>query len=200
MAHPVVPRQHGPRSAHAFLRAYRRLGSVTEAAKIAGIGKWTHYRWLEGVGAGYENYRTAFAAARRRITDLDGDAGEEEIKRRGIDGVLEPVFYKGKPVGAIRKYSDYLLLCFVRARKAAYRESKLELVGKAGGPIQTQEQPYDLSRLSTEELQTIERILTKTVPRIGADGTGAAESDPVHPTPEAGLSGGPVPPLGSEDR
>ena len=55
------------------------------------------------------------------------DTLEEEARRRAVDGVVEPVFYKGslivdeksKPVG-IRKYSDQLLIFLLKG----YRPKK----------------------------------------------------------------------------
>jgi hypothetical protein len=34
----------------------------------------------------------------------------EEMQRRGVEGVLEPVFYQGEIVGHVRKYSDRTLV------------------------------------------------------------------------------------------
>jgi len=53
------------------------------------------------------------------------DMMEEEARRRAVDGVIEPVFYKGeqvvdsegKPTG-IRKYSDQLLITLLKGNRA----------------------------------------------------------------------------------
>jgi hypothetical protein len=48
---------------------------------------------------------------------------EAEMDRRAIEGALRPVYYKGKPCGAVRDYSDTLLI--FRAKALAperYRE------------------------------------------------------------------------------
>ncbi len=43
------------------------------------------------------------------------DMLEEEARRRAVDGVVEPVWYKGEQVGGIRKYSDGLLTTLLKA-------------------------------------------------------------------------------------
>ena len=99
----------------AFLAAYAECGTITAAAEAAKINRRQHHRWIEA-GNGYQE---AFAEARERA----GDRLEEEARRRAVDGVPEPVFYKGKPVGAIRKYSDTLLIFLLKgARPEKYRE------------------------------------------------------------------------------
>ena len=45
------------------------------------------------------------------------DMVEEEARRRAVDGVLEPVFYKGEEIGNIRRYSDQLLSQLLKAYK-----------------------------------------------------------------------------------
>ena len=40
---------------------------------------------------------------------------EEEMRRRGIKGVVKPVFQKGEQVGSVREYSDNCLLAMARA-------------------------------------------------------------------------------------
>ncbi len=50
---------------------------------------------------------------------------EAEILRRGIDGVLEPVFYKGKVVGYKTVYSDPLLLAAIKKVDPGYRDARI---------------------------------------------------------------------------
>ncbi len=40
---------------------------------------------------------------------------EEEAVRRAVDGINEPVFYKGRQVGDIRRFSDTLLIFLMKA-------------------------------------------------------------------------------------
>lgn len=48
--------------------------------------------------------------ARNRLQML-----ESEAYRRAVEGVDEPVFYKGDECGAVRKYSDKILLVLLKA-------------------------------------------------------------------------------------
>lgn len=112
----------------AFLAAFRINGSVVLAAAAAGIEKTIHYRWLKN-----ENYAAAFAAAEAEF----GDMLEAAAIGRARDGVLEAVFYQGAPCGAIRKYSDGLMVHLLKRFKPASYAAKVhtELSGPGGGPV-----------------------------------------------------------------
>ena len=45
------------------------------------------------------------------------DMLEEEARRRAVDGVRKPVYYKGMKVGNIKEYSDQLLMFLLRGYK-----------------------------------------------------------------------------------
>jgi len=45
------------------------------------------------------------------------DMIEEEARRRAVDGVMEPIFFRGEEVGAVRKYSDQLLIMLLKGYK-----------------------------------------------------------------------------------
>lgn len=99
----------------AMLTALALTGNVTAAAKKAKVGRRTHYEWVEQD----PEYKAAVADAMEEAADLM----EEEARRRGADGVLEPVFHQGKRCGTIRKYSDTLLIFLLKgARPEKYRE------------------------------------------------------------------------------
>ncbi|MHC5536960.1 hypothetical protein ACYOEI_01645 [Singulisphaera rosea] len=52
------------------------------------------------------------------------DTLESEARRRALDGVEKPVFYRGQKCGAIREYSDALLMFLMKAaRPERFRES-----------------------------------------------------------------------------
>lgn len=92
----------------AFLAAYRLCGSITKAAEISDIARKTHYEWMKD-----EDYQRAFADAHEEA----GDYLEQEARRRAVDGVDEPVFYKGKKCGEVTKYSDTLLIFLLNGLK-----------------------------------------------------------------------------------
>ena len=110
-----MPEKRIPPKARAFLAAYRESGSITKAAEAAKISRRLHYYWYES-----PLYKAAFDKAEIET----GDIYEDEAKRRGVEGTLEPVFYKGKPCGAIRRHSDFLLAMILRRFKPEYRDKR----------------------------------------------------------------------------
>jgi hypothetical protein len=97
-----------------FLDAYARCGTIWHAAQEAGIHRNTHYSWL----ANDADYAEAFAEAEERAIE----ALEREVRRRAVEGVDEPVFYKGEQCGTIRRYSDTLLIFALKRFRPEYRE------------------------------------------------------------------------------
>ena len=91
----------------AFLAAFRETGNVCLACKAAGVGRSSHYRWLEDDC----EYRAAFDLAKEDATDVL----EAEAHRRAVEGWEEPVgWYKGRAGGTVRKYSDVLLIFLLK--------------------------------------------------------------------------------------
>ena len=99
----------------AFLAALAEVGNITVAARAAQIDRRLHYDWM-AIDPGYPGrYRDAVHQA--------GEALEAEARRRAVDGVPEPIFYKGEPIGAVRKYSDTLLIFMMKgAMPHKYRD------------------------------------------------------------------------------
>lgn len=104
-------------------------GNITKAAEAAGVERSMHYRWMKVPG-----YAVAFKAAE----DQFGDVLEASAISRANDGVLEPVFYQGAPCGAIRKYSDGLMLALLKRFKPAQYAAKTEITGPGGGPVKSE--------------------------------------------------------------
>jgi hypothetical protein len=100
----------------AFLSALSQLGNLTAAAEAAKISRQQHYRWLEEDGRDYaDRYGAAMQEACDRL--------ESEARRRAVEGVDRPVYQGGKKVGAIREYSDTLLIFLMKgAMPHKYRE------------------------------------------------------------------------------
>src|SRR6202050_1583189 len=72
----------------AFLKAFAVSGSVTKAAKVAGVNRWEHYEWLRQL----YGYAADFAEATSQAADLL----EEEAVRRAYEGVFVPNIHKGE--------------------------------------------------------------------------------------------------------
>lgn len=110
LSHDVPPKKESltPHQT-AFLAAFAECGSVLLAASAAGVSRRSHSRWLQGC----EEYRQAFDDAREDAAD----ALAAEARRRAVEGVEKPVFYKGEQVGSVRQYSDTLLIFLLKAAK-----------------------------------------------------------------------------------
>ena len=124
----------------ALLAAFGECVNVRLACKAAGVGRSSHYRWLEQDPA----YREAFERAKECAADLM----ESEAWRRAVEGVDEPVgWYKGEAGGVVRRYSDALLIFLLKGiRPEKYRE-RMEVSGSLAN--------LDLNRLPDDLLARI---------------------------------------------
>ena len=130
----------------AFLAAYAEVGTITRAAEIAGVERKSHYLWMAKDPA----YVEAFAAAGEQA----GDRLEQEARRRAIEGVTEPVWYRGQKVGEVQKYSDTLLIFLLKgAKPEKYAEKRfyVEQTGPGGGPIQVDASLSRVQALTEDE-------------------------------------------------
>lgn len=135
-----------------FLRTFRLNPLVAEASKIADVHCKTVYRWVDRL--------PAFAAAYKECQEEAADNLEAEALRRARDGVEEPVFYQGKVVGAIRKYSDTLMIVLLKAfRPHKYVERVVMEQAAADIMRRQQDQNYDFTRMSEEQLADFNRLL-----------------------------------------
>jgi hypothetical protein len=107
----------------AFLAALAECGVVQTACARTGVNRATVYRWRET--------DAAFAAQFDEASAQAADHIEAEARRRAVDGVDRPVFYRGEQCGTVREYSDNLLALLLKAKKPEYRDSsRLELSGR----------------------------------------------------------------------
>ena len=74
----------------AFLRAYAKCGTITHAAKSAGIDRTTHNVWLKDD----PDYPAGFAESRSMYCDQL----ELEADRRAVQGMQRFKFYRGRPI------------------------------------------------------------------------------------------------------
>ena len=85
----------------AFIEMLRKTGNVLGSARGVGVTQSYVYR--------LRKTDQAFADAWANAIDEAVSLIEEEARRRAVDGWDKPVFYRGRQVGAIRRYSDHLL-------------------------------------------------------------------------------------------
>jgi hypothetical protein len=99
-----------------FLRHLSAYGNVTEAAKKAKVTRQAVYQRRET--------DQAFAEVMDDAIKLGCIALEDEARRRAYKGCDEGVFYKGRKVAKLIKYSDTLLIFLLKAHKPeVYRET-----------------------------------------------------------------------------
>ncbi len=115
-----------PKKVEAFLDGLSAGLSVTGACEQAVIGRRTVYEWRE--------QDPDFAANWDAALEAGTDILEDEARRRAVEGVEEPVFYQGKPVGQVRKYSDVLLIFLLKGRRPEKFKDRVAHGGDETGP------------------------------------------------------------------
>ena len=90
----------------AFLAAYVVGKTPLRAAKLSGINRATHYKWLhKSTEDEPDAYRKAFALAK----EMAGESAENAAWTRAINGWMEPVYHEGILVGFKRRFDGSLL-------------------------------------------------------------------------------------------
>jgi hypothetical protein len=155
-----------------FLAAYSEHANVTLACKAAGVERKQHYRWLDGDPEFATRFKQAYKAA--------CDAVDAEIRRRGLLGYEEPVFFQGRECGQITKYDSTLLIFFAKGlMPEKYKDNykaEINLTGKVDVELNHR---LTLRNLSDEQLEQLERIfLLERPPEPDAElGAAPGEAD-----------------------
>lgn len=128
MTVPRRPIERTPERDETFLAQLREGATVRVAATAAGYIRQSVYD--------YRADDEAFAKAWEEAKAEGDDAIRDEIKRRGVDGWDEPVFYQGKEVSTVRKYSDRMLELLAKSRMPEFRDrTEMTLQDPDGKPI-----------------------------------------------------------------
>ena len=90
-----------------FLSVLSECGNVTRAAEESGLNRQFLYR--------YKTQDEEFSAAWEEAADIGAKRLEDEARRRAVEGWQDPVWHQGQQVGTVRKYSDTLLICLLKA-------------------------------------------------------------------------------------
>ena len=149
----------------AFLAAFEKSASVTEAAEAAGIHRRTHYDWLEND----DEYEGRFKEAK----EVACETLESEARRRAVDGWDEPVFFKEGIVGYKRRFDSTLLIFLLKANnpeKFADRHQH-EHSGRGGGPINHSISIQKIVDELQEDPAYIEAARTKARERYSLNGS-----------------------------
>ncbi len=100
-----------------FLTVLAQTGRVAEAARACGYtdtSTLTAFRRKDEEFA--EDWEKALESAKHVL--------EEEAIRRAMEGVLEPVYYKGAVAGYKTNHSDTLMMFLLRKMDPAYRDNQ----------------------------------------------------------------------------
>ena len=134
MARPLTS-QEQLAAARKVLKHYAETCDIRAACKKAGVGKSSHYRWLERYPS--DKYPNGYAAKFHRIQLEAGDCLESMAVERATKGWKEPIFYQGEICGYVRRPSDALLMQLLRGFKPEkYGVSRTEISGPDKAPVQ----------------------------------------------------------------
>jgi hypothetical protein len=99
-----------------YLDALARTGSSGAASEESGVPVATARSW---------DFNDTHSFKRRREMALERFMGkvEAEIERRAIEGIDEPVYWRGQRVDTIKKYSDNLLMFRAKRLEPAYKDN-----------------------------------------------------------------------------
>jgi hypothetical protein len=115
MAKRTEPPKSRTAARRCFLDTLRDTANVMSAVKASGLSR-SHWYAMR-------RRSKPFAEAWRKALDEGVDRLEEEAQRRALSGSRQPVFYQGKRVGSVHRYSDTLLMFLLRAhRPQRYRD------------------------------------------------------------------------------
>ncbi len=147
------------RAKEKFLEVVRTTCNVSEAARSIGMARQSLYD--------ARNRDSQFARGWDQAIEEAADCLEREAWRRAVEGWEEPVFYQGKEVGAVRKYSDRMLELLLKGHRPEKFKDRHEVTG---GPSPLQFVGYDgerLSKLSGDEIEKLDEISRKLTIQSG---------------------------------
>lgn len=101
-----------------------------------------------------------FAEAEEEALRIYGDRVDQEIGRRGIEGVQEAVYHEGVIVGWKTRYSDTLLMAHAKAHNPLYKE-RVEVDQKVTGEVSV--------GLGLEQLNAAQRDLLRQMLLAGSE-------------------------------
>lgn len=167
----------------AFLQALAaEAGNISAAARRCEQARTNHYLWL-GETDGQGNPTPTALAYRQLVESIDNEACDEvdaEIRRRGIKGVKEPVYYQGEICGYVRKFSDLLLIFRAKALMPEKYRERHEVTGANGAPLHPSKVDVNvhvhdryadaLKSLTEEELDLKNAITRKLLARASGPG------------------------------
>jgi hypothetical protein len=102
-------------------------GNVSKAAQAVKISRSAAYD--------HKSKDADFSNAWDNVIETVADAMEQEMYRRAVKGVQEPVFYKGQIVGKIRKFSDKLLEFGLKGKRPDIYRDRVDVNNHHSGSL-----------------------------------------------------------------
>ena len=171
---PSVAKLKNVRLKQRFLEGMIQFGAIKKACEHAGISPtlyyyWTDPKWSAGRSTCYydEDFVHEVALAKEAYRDVL----REEARRRGVDGVLKPVFgslgYRegSGVIGHVTEYSDRLLELLMKMHLPEAKDKPPEDQGGSGltklsfDPTQMNQQQRDLLRQLLESFGPDEKTI-----------------------------------------
>ena len=120
-----------------FIKLLGQTGNVSLSCHGAGVSRNTAYKTKKRYSSFADQWDEALGEA--------ADILEGEARRRAVDGVEKPIYYKGVQIDVVREYSDGLLTLLLKAHKPEkFRDRRsIEHTGADGGPIRTAREMTD---------------------------------------------------------
>lgn len=116
-----------------YLEELEKVGQPRRCARAVGVS----YSSVQAAVKNEPEFRDAYQDA----MGLFSEAVEEEVRRRAMDGVEEPVFYKGESKETVNRKSDGLLTLLVKAKNSEFNDKIKAEVSIAGGLLVTSALP-----------------------------------------------------------
>lgn len=121
--------------------AYETTGLVQAAADAFGGSRTTIAKWRRD--------NPDFAIAWQNARDTIADINEDELHRRAVTGIDEPVFYKGEHIANIKRYSDSLLMFALKGlRPTRYRDTTRMEMADGSAPPEDMDDTQAAARLA----------------------------------------------------
>lgn len=161
-----------------FLLYLLECGNVRQACRLAKIDHVTIYNHKKINPKFAEAYDEAIAIAMDRL--------EGEIIRRATDGFAEPIYYLGKKVGTIQKYSDTLAIFLLKGRKKETYGDAIKHLGDPDAPLQFEDIGREAAIAKIFAVitgESVESVVAKDGGGGKADSTVVAPAGPANPRP-----------------
>lgn len=128
-------------------------GNISEACLRSGMARSTVYK-LESEDV---QFKAAFREAQRHGLEVL----EDEARRRAFSGTYKPIFHQGKQCGAIKEYSDTLMIFLLKGGMPEKYRENLKVDNTSSDGSMTPKPALDFGSLSQEQLMELAKAAFK---------------------------------------